>query len=360
MNKKPLQIALIHHQYAKKGGLESYLFNLIDGFLAAGDQVTIFTYTIDPQTIRNPHSKIVQYRPFIPIPIPRIVRKYFFINHINKTFRRDLFDLSLSLTRTANQDIAICGGTHLGYLKKCYQHSGALNIKHHLEIKLERKSFEKSRFIIAHSPSIVEEIQNLYGIDPKKIHLIYPPIDTEKFVYKDINKKAFLAHKFGIDQNKTTLLFPSTGHKRKGWLELAKAMSMLKDNNIELLVAGKPITHVKHFSNIRYLGFVDNMAELYAAVDFTILPSHHEPCGLVIIESIQCGTPVIISDHVGAKDLLTDEEAISLGEVTPENIVAAINKAKKKQFNIKPNFVERHNLTVEQHIKAVKNLLISK
>jgi glycosyltransferase involved in cell wall biosynthesis len=352
-----MQIAIIHHQYARKGGLESCLFDLIDGFLEQGDQITVFTYLVDPKIPQNPQSKIVQYQP--RLTPPKMARKYFFIHHINKTFRRELFDLSLSLTRTANQDITICGGTHLGYLHRCGSAFSNFNIRHLLEISLEQKGFTKSPIIVAHSPSIAKEIENLYHINPNKIHSIYPPINTKKFIYADPKNKQTLAHKFGIDQNKITILFPSTGHKRKGYAELMAAMSMLKSSHIDLVVAGKPITHTKNSTNIRYLGFVDNMAELYAAVDFTILPAHNEPFGLVVMESVQCGTPVIISDAVGAKDLLTNNEAIFLGQVTPNNIVFAIKTAIEKKFNIPPNFAERKNLTIEQHIKAVKKLLIN-
>lgn len=345
-----MKIAIVHHQYAKKGGMESYLFDLLSGFKDQGDAVTVFTYRIDKNAPRDLSQKIVCNRLLL---YPKMFRKHFFMNKINKYFNKDEFDLSLSLTRTASQDIIICGGTHLGYLRHINKKPG---LKDHLEIYFERKSFTRTLNIIAHSQMMKNEIIDLYNINPKKIHLIYPPIDIVKFRHDLKKQQKDLAEKFNININKITLLFPSTGHKRKGLLELLEAVRRLPEDQIELLVAGRPIPHNLANKNIRYLGFVQDMAELYAAVDFTILPAHYEPFGLVAIESVQCGTPVIISKYVGAKDLLSENESIFLDEITPENIIVAINQAKQKQFNITPNFAQTKGLTIDNHINEIKKI----
>ena len=125
---------------------------------------------------------------------------------------------------------------------------------------------------------------------------------------------------------------------------------------MELLVAGDPIGQNSLSDNVRCLGFVQNIEELYAAVDFTILPAHYEPFGLVAIESVQCGTPVIISKYVGAKDLLSDNECIIIEQINPESIILAIQKAINHKFKILPNFAESKDLTVDAHISKIKNI----
>ena len=346
-----MKIAIIHHQYAKKGGMESYLFDLLAGFTHQRDEATLFTYQVDKNIPSDQVHKIVCDHRLSWWP--RLLRKYFFMYRINKQFDRTQFDLSLNLMRTASQDIAICGGTHRGYLKHLKKKP---NLKDYLEIYFEQKSFDRTPHIIAHSQMIKNEIIDLYHIDAKKVHLLHPPIDTVKFHHDLKAQQRILAARFGIDPHKTTLLFPSTGHKRKGWLELLAAMQELPQDQIELIVVGKPILHNLPNKNIRYLGFVHNMAELYAAVDFTILPAHYEPFGLVALESVQCGTPVIISTYVGAKDLLTENESIVIEQITPENIVAAIQEACQKQFSIIPNFAETKGLTVDAHISSSKKI----
>jgi glycosyltransferase involved in cell wall biosynthesis len=99
------------------------------------------------------------------------------------------------------------------------------------------------------------------------------------------------------------------------------------------------------------------MAELYAAVDFTILPSFYEPFGLVVPESLACGTPVIVSPYVGAKDLLCDQYGIVMPSVSVQAIKQAIEQATKQTFSIPEDFSQRHDLTINAHINKLKKVM---
>ena len=72
---------------------------------------------------------------------------------------------------------------------------------------------------------------------------------------------------------------------------------------------------------LRFLGFVNQkgLPQVYAAADVLVLPSEHEPFGLVVNEAFCCGLPAIVSDACGAAgDLVRDGETgfvISVGNV---------------------------------------------
>lgn len=344
-----MKIAIIHHQYAKKGGMESYLFDLIAGFGKENDSVNIITYRQDKNSPVAPNCTIEKHQIFLP----KSWQKFFFLRDINKNFDKKKYDLSLSLCRTKSQDITISGGTHKGYLKHLKK---IPRLKDLLEIYFEKKSYTNSPYIIAHSKMLQNEIETLYGINKDKIHLLYPPVNNNKFHSSIKNAKLSCMKEFGISTNKTILLFPSTGHKRKGWYELLKALKKLPESEFELVIAGRKINCIEKIKNIRMLGFIDDMAKLYAAVDFTILPSYYEPFGLVVPESLQCKTPVIISDNVGAKDFVTKNDGVIFSDVNWQNIHAAILKAREQKFFIANNFVEEHNLTIGYHIKMIKSI----
>jgi glycosyltransferase involved in cell wall biosynthesis len=60
---------------------------------------------------------------------------------------------------------------------------------------------------------------------------------------------------------------------------------------------------------VTFLGFRQNheLPALLTAADFFVLPSCHEPWGVVVSEAMACGLPVLLSDRVGAAyDLLED------------------------------------------------------
>ena len=58
------------------------------------------------------------------------------------------------------------------------------------------------------------------------------------------------------------------------------------------------------------------MPELYQAADFTIMASQYEPFGLIGLESILSGTPVIFSENMGCLEVLKTNLAIHFLEKT--------------------------------------------
>lgn len=127
---------------------------------------------------------------------------------------------------------------------------------------------------------------------------------------------------------------------------------MLDPKKYILLVAGRPMRD-PGVANVRYLGYRTDMVSLYGAADYTILPSHYEPFGLVVPESMQCGTPVITTLQVGATELLVDEPSVQLEDNAPNTIRAVLEQI-KPGIRVEPGFVTRHCLDVDQHIDAIK------
>jgi glycosyltransferase involved in cell wall biosynthesis len=63
------------------------------------------------------------------------------------------------------------------------------------------------------------------------------------------------------------------------------------------------------FSQVRVEGFIppERVVAYYAAADFLVLPSHHEPFGAVVQEAMAAGLPVIVTSAVGAARDLVQE-----------------------------------------------------
>ncbi len=339
-----MRIALIHHKLKLKGGMETYLLNLISEFNNQQDKVTAFIYEKD--TFINPPCLIQKTNLSY---LPRAWRKMWFGWRINRKTSMQSFDVCISLTRAIKQDMIICGGTHRGYLQSLGKASRFLD---KWEIKLEQQSYDTASIIVAHSDLLKQELISLYHVPENKIVKLYPPVDVTKFHQKYPDTRAQICQKYHLNPKKTLLLFPSTDHKRKGLKLLQAALKRLPENDYEVVVAGsKPAYSLPNFI---YVGFVQDMAELYNACDVTLLPSFYDPFGLVALESIQCGTPVILSQFVGAKELISENEGIILNELTPEAIVQAILKTKKENLKVQPDFALKKELTVTDHVNRIK------
>lgn len=346
-----MKIAIIHNQFSRGGGMEAYMLLLVKGFLAAGDEVTIHTYEVDRQLAARFSCAIRLTK--LP-PLPGRWKKYLFLHRCKTDFNREEYDISLSLTRTNCQDIAICGGVHPEVVKRVSRSSLLRWFHDKIEIAFEKKMFATVPIIMAHSKTIAREITNNYEVAEDKIKVLYPPIDIDKFFPADPQTVKETCAKFNISANKLTFLLPSCGHKCKGLQQLLLAFNQLDPDRFELLVAGGRLPR-KIPANVRYIGYIDNLAPIYSAVDFTILPSHYEAFGLVIPESLQCGTPVITTREVGAAELLSDQDGILLNNNQPETIATTIRKL-SKTFPVAENFANRHRLTISQHIADIKAL----
>lgn len=346
-----MKIAIIHNQFSRGGGMEAYMLLLVKGFLAVGDEVTIHTYEVDWQLAAQFPSAIRQIK--LP-PLPGHWKKYLFLLRCNASFNREEYDISLSLTRTSCQDIAVCGGVHPEVVKRVSRSSLLRWLHDKIEMAFERKMFATVPIIMAHSQTIAREISNNYEVDSSKIKVLYPPIDIDKFFPSDPQTVKETRAKFNISPGKLTFLLPSSGHKRKGLQELIRAFNQLDPDRFELLVAGGRLPR-KIPVNVRHIGYIDNLAPVYTAVDFTILPSHYEPFGLVIPESLQCGTPVITTRDVGAAELLSGQDGIILNDNQPDTIASTIRKL-SRTFPVPANFAGRNRLTISQHIADIKAL----
>lgn len=340
-----MKIVLTHHQYKLQGGMETYLFNLLAGFQNQADELMTYVYK---QVRSEPIIGKVQKSNLSWLP--RTFRKHWFRQRLSHCKITEQHDLSISLMRAFNHDLIICGGTHKGFLHHMQKSPGWLD---KLEIRDEQQCYDTAKCIIAHSDLLKEELIKFYHLNPEKIITVLPPLDINRYYQAAIDKLA-IRNKYGIDPSKIAILFPSTGHKRKGLSVCIDALKKLPQQKFELVVAGNPPELA--LENIKYVGFVTEMRELYQSCDITLLPSFYEPFGLVVPESIQCGTPVIISKFVGAKDLVTENEGVVLDNISPDEIVRAIIKITENKPRIASNFAQLNKLTVDAHIHQLKEI----
>jgi len=325
---------------------------LIRGFLAAGDEVHVHTYDVDKNLAAR-----------LPVTIHRSAlfflssrwKKYCFLHLCNRYFDRKSYDLSLALTRTASAHIAVVGGVHPASVNRRARRSHLLRRFHDwMETKFERTMFAQSPKILAHSKRIAGEISTCYpGTDPGRISVVYPPVDTDFFTRIRDDEFLQAQRRYQVDSAKMTLLFPSKGHRRKGLEELLAAFALLNTKKFELLVAGEKMRgFVDIPPHVRYVGYVENLSALYSIVDYTVLPSRYEPFGLAVVESLHCGTPVLVTRQVGAAELLTPEEGIVLESNDPVTLAHAIEKLEK--IKIESGFVKRKGLDLSRHIGILK------
>ncbi|HDQ04302.1 MAG TPA: glycosyltransferase family 1 protein [Deltaproteobacteria bacterium] len=187
---------------------------------------------------------------------------------------------------------------------------------------VERRFFESGncRIFMPVSNLAKEKMLEEYQVDPDKIHVVHPGVDVEKFKKKDVAVRQEVRKEFGIQDTDMLVLFVGMNYELKGLDNLLKAVSLIKkintNHDIKVLVAGKG--NIKKYesmadqlgigSNVIFAGVCSDIARIYQAGDILALLSGFDTFGMVVTEAMAAGLPVIISDKVGAKDLVRDGE----------------------------------------------------
>ncbi len=299
------------------GGMERLARDIIEGLADRGIRPVVLTRRVDP---RLPLLAKLDEVKVIPVKlIPVKLRDRYFSWQVDKWKQRLGLDLILSCHRTANADISVCGGNHIGFLNATGK---TPSLWDKLHIAQEKQQYATAKKIIANSRLMQEELAGNYGVDPGKITVLYPSIDTDLFRPVDAQTRQALRASYGFSPDKKIFAFPSGDHGRKG-LAMIRSFFENTDLPVELVVAGRPAEPGR---NVRSLGFLSHIETLFQAVDATILASLYEPFGMVGIESICCGTPAVFSDNMACCEIAREPAMIQFSRARPDTLAEAIDK----------------------------------
>lgn len=195
-------------------------------------------------------------------------------------------------------------------------HGSELNEKSRFHNSLV-KLFSKADLIVVPSQTYACLLQENYKIHGTKI-FVSPSGGVDASKFKSIVAED-LKMKYKLMPEHTVLAFISSFIKEKGfatYLEAAK--NLLKDNkNLRFLMLGSgpaeaEIKHfIKHNNLTEHFILVPRQAQadlpkFFSLADVFIFPSHRESLGLVALEALSCGTPVIASNIDTMKEYIKE------------------------------------------------------
>ncbi len=185
--------------------------------------------------------------------------------------------------------------------------------KNQFNRKLIQLSIKRADHITTCSEALKQSLISL-GTDPDKITAIANGVDTSKFHPMD---KIDCRRQFNLPYEKLICLYAGRLHPMKGIFELVEVAE--KYPNVNFIFAG-PGNIPPHSKNCLFLGDIDpaKMPLLMNCADFFALPTHSEGLGLVLLESLACGVPVIASNVGGCPEVVKDGHSGVL--IEPKNV----------------------------------------
>ena len=128
----------------------------------------------------------------------------------------------------------------------------------------------------------------------------------------------------------------SIWHDRKG-LWLFNDLAYKLDDSYKIVLIGVTDKQKARLpQNILYINRTDNLielAEIYSAADIFLNPSIEETFGLVSLEALACGTPVISNKYSANPELIDEQCGIVVDDITTPLFIEAINRLKIKPIN---------------------------
>ena len=183
--------------------------------------------------------------------------------------------------------------------------------------------------LIAATPLEKNQMTWLYGANPEKISIVPPGVDLNRF--KPMNQREAREY-LGVPADDSMILFVGRIQPLKGIDILMRALALVQKRepaltkNICVSIIGgdpNPDSEIEQaeFERLEVLRAELGMSDLvtflgakdqdtlvyyYSAAEIVVVPSHYESFGLVALEAMACGTPVIASDVGGLSFSIED------------------------------------------------------
>jgi UDP-glucose:(heptosyl)LPS alpha-1,3-glucosyltransferase len=184
---------------------------------------------------------------------------------------------------------------------------------------VERRGIMRAKpFILPVSCLVKDELCRVYPLPEDRLRVIHPGIDSGVFIPPDRDKaRAETRTRYGFTEDDTVVLFVGMNFEIKRLdlviESLAAAGRSRPEASPALLVVGRGDRNryaalageLGIADRVVFAGVTDDMAGCYASADLLAMPSRFDTFGLVVLEAMAAGLPVIITDKTGAKDLVT-------------------------------------------------------
>lgn len=164
--------------------------------------------------------------------------------------------------------------------------------------------------------------------------------------------------KYGLD-NKIVLLGVANPWTRKKGLDIFVDMSKRLNKNYKIVLVGLSSNQIQDLpSSILGLPKTDSakeLAEIYTAADYFINPSMEETMGLVTVEALACGTPVIVSNSTAVPEVINKKCGKIVSDYSAEGFCEAV-KYIENEFLTEDCIRQAHNYDMNEKYQEYINL----
>jgi UDP-glucose:(heptosyl)LPS alpha-1,3-glucosyltransferase len=192
---------------------------------------------------------------------------------------------------------------------------------------MERQVFgkENSALIFCQSELQKRAYQKIYGTAESRCKLLPPGVEDR---YSDIvsqrhERRERIRKQLDLTEDDKALFFVGSAFYAKGADRAIGALSALPQDmefDAKLFIVGhNDETALRRFAarcgvedRVFFLGSRDDVPDLLCGADLLIHPARSEAAGIVLLEAVCCGTPVLCTENCGYASLIAESEGAHL------------------------------------------------
>jgi UDP-glucose:(heptosyl)LPS alpha-1,3-glucosyltransferase len=324
-HKRQIKIAVVVPKYGLIGGGERFASEVTERLAANNNELEIHVFA--NRWVAS--SDRITFHKLPIIKFPRFLGPLIFAWLVKRKISSMNFDLVHTHHWIFHADIYSAHGVpHLGWVKNVRKRTPSLYDRAVIHIERNLMSESASSHFLPVSSIAMQAFREEYKTLPGKWQIVHPGVDVDRFSTPDRAVcREEIRTRYGIGASDLLLLFVGMNFEVKGLdiiiAALAKARVIRPEAKIRLLVVGRGdekkygklaesfgIGEAVIFAGTQHEG----LERFYRAADVFTLFSAFDTFGMVVLEAMAAGLPVIVSPNVGAKDLV--EEGVN-GFVLP-------------------------------------------
>jgi UDP-glucose:(heptosyl)LPS alpha-1,3-glucosyltransferase len=300
-----MKIALSFPECNRRGGVERIIYECAKFLAGRGHDVTVFANVFEK------NGAAIGYHHVEMRSALKVLRPVAFHDACARAMSGTAFDAHGSFGCVCPEGgVYWAQSVHAAWLEKARelrkpltpawwkQH---LNPAHPMLLKLEKRHFSKGGYkkIIALTEEVRGDLHRHYGVPMEDMVVVPNGYAPEEFnVGRARTMRDHVRGELGFSPDTKVVVFVANELERKGLPALLRAVEGMKDDRVRILVAGRmaPPEHPL----IKYVGSTNEVMRYYAAADVFALPTLYEAWGLVIVEAMAAGLPVLTSRLAGA------------------------------------------------------------